>query len=94
MMTVVVILLVLLPRTLPAQQPRQVNLQAAFDRGDRITVELRNGRRVSGIVGSRLTDGFYILANGPILKGSSSIERYGRCSIRTRGRCSAFRGPS
>jgi len=60
MMAIVLVLLALPPRTLHAQQPRQVNLQAAFDRGDRIAVELRDGRRVSGIVGSRLTAGVYI----------------------------------
>jgi len=50
----------LLSGTLQAQQPQRVVLETALGRDERITVQLHDGRRLSGVVGARLTAGFYL----------------------------------
>jgi len=44
----------------PVEKPKRVNVEATLVSGDRIALELRDGRRISGIVGARLTAGFYL----------------------------------
>src|SRR6266513_1822333 len=43
-----------------AQQPPRIELREHLNRGEAISIELKNGRRVTGTVGDAQRDGFWV----------------------------------
>jgi len=48
------------PCVMTAETSKPVDLRGRLTRGDRVAVEMTNGRRINGTVGDRLNGGFYV----------------------------------